>query len=168
MKANLPKIRKSRPADLPAIERLHAQAFGRRQEAALALALIAGKAKTFSFVAQCGEDIAGHVLVTEIGAPVKAVALAPLAVAPRFREMQVATALVNAALDAARKAGYEAAFVLGANRFYERFGFSSAQADGFKVEWQGPHFMALELVAGALQRRRGRLQYPDEFRGSDY
>jgi putative acetyltransferase len=168
MKGGRIRIRRSKPADLPAIRSLHEQAFGRDAEAALAASLIASRARTLSFVALCGNEIAGHVLLTEIGAPVPAVALAPLAVAAKYREMQIGTALVDAGLGAARAAGYKAAFVLGANPFYERFGFSAALAGRFDAEWSGPHFMALELDDGALRGRRGKLRYPDEFRGSDY
>lgn len=156
-------IEPSSEADEAAIAAVEREAFNRDAEAKMALALIAGPEQTFSIVARCNGSVIGHVLLTEIGAPVRAVALAPLAVAKRFREMQVGSHLVAAAIDRARQAGYEAIFVLGDNLFYERFGFSAALADPFEVAWRGPRFMALELVPGALQGRKGKLAYPAAF-----
>jgi len=156
-------IRAARKADAAGIAEAERRAFGRDDEARLALALIAGSARTISVVAACGDTIVGHVLFCEIGAPARALALAPLGVVPEFREMLVGSRLVADGLERARKAGYEAVFVLGDNLYYERFGFSSALADAFDVEWQGPHFMALELVPGALSGKSGTLVYPAVF-----
>lgn len=156
-------IRASRKSDLPAIAIIQETAFGRLGEARLTLDLIASSNKTISLLAECDGKLIGHVLFTEIDAPLSALALAPLAVLPDFRELQVGTALVKAGLDRARRSGYEAVFVLGDRGYYERFGFKSEKADSFKIAWQGPHFMGLELKDGALARRKGRLIYPDVF-----
>jgi putative acetyltransferase len=156
-------IRPSTESDEPAIFAVESEAFGRDSEARMALALIASPQQTLSLVARCDDSVIGHVLLTEIGAPVRALALAPLAVTDKYREMQVGSRLVADALELARKAGYEAVFVLGDNLYYERFGFCSARADPFDVEWQGPHFMALELVPGALKGKKGKLTYPAAF-----
>jgi putative acetyltransferase len=162
------KLRPSKKADHAAIAQLLRKAFAGKFEEALALALIESDTPTISLVGQCDGRIAGHVLLSEIGAPVKAMALAPLAVLPAFREMQVGSRLVEEAIRCAAKAGYEAIFVLGDNPYYERFGFASAPADAFDVVWQGPHFMALELKPGVLAGKTGRLNYPAAFFGSDY
>ncbi|GIL00560.1 MAG: N-acetyltransferase [Alphaproteobacteria bacterium] len=156
-------IAPSTPADEAAIFDVERDAFGRDDEARLALALMAAPAWTLSVVARRRDRVIGHVLLTEIGAPVRAAALAPLAVAAPYREMQVGSRLVADALERARQAGFEAVFVLGDNLYYERFGFSAALATPFAVEWQGPHFMALELVPGALAGKAGRLDYPPAF-----
>lgn len=157
------KIEPSSEADLAAIFDVEREAFDREAEARLALALIAAPVPTISLVARGGRGVIGHVLMTEITAPVRAMALAPLAVARKYREMQVGSRLVAEAIRCAGSSGYEAVFVLGDNLYYERFGFRSGLADSFDVEWQGPHFMALELAPGALRGRRGKLTYPPEF-----
>jgi len=162
------RLRGSRKADRPAIAILHRHAFGRDGEAKLALALMADRKPTISLVGECDRKIVGHVLLSEIGAPVKALALAPLAVAASHREMQIGSRLVAEAIGCARKAGYEAIFVLGDNSYYERFGFASPAADPFDIDWQGPHFMVLELKPGVLKGKKGRLEYPAVFFGSDY
>ncbi len=156
-------IRRSVSADLPRIVEIHADAFGRRDEAALACELIAAPHGAISLVAQCEERIVGHVVLSEVGAPVKSAALAPLAVLASHRDMQIGSGLVRASIHAAREAGYRAIFVLGDAGYYERFGFLSAAADPFEIAWQGPHFMALELAEGALAGKSGKLNYPRAF-----
>lgn len=167
MLCNRLTIRRSTDADAAAIAIAVTNAFGRPQEAELALSLIDAPDRTISLVADCNGRIVGHVLLTEIGAPARAVALAPLAVEPEFREMQIGVALVREALAQASGAGYEAAFVLGRNAYYERFGFDSRLADRFDVAWQGAHFMALELAPGALAGKSGTLVYPQAFFDGD-
>jgi putative acetyltransferase len=157
------RVRPSRKADAVAIAALHRHAFGREAEAALALALIGDRMPTISLVGECDRAIVGHVLLSEIGAPVKAMALAPLAVAADYREMQIGSRLVTEAIRRATEAGYAAIFVVGDNGYYERFGFARSLAEPFEVAWQGRHFMALELEEGALAGRSGKLEYPREF-----
>lgn len=156
-------IRPSRPEDQAGILSVERKAFGRKQEARLVDQLIPAPQYTISLIAECDGRIIGHVLLTEIGAPVKALALAPLAVLAEFREMQVGSRLVRTAIETAKTDGYEAIFVLGDVLYYERFGFSGKLADPFSVRWQGRHFMALELKDGSLKGRRGKLEYPEPF-----
>lgn len=157
-------IRPSRKSDEAAIAAVQTEAFGRPAEARLALDLMAGPMATISLVAECEGRVIGHVLLSEIGAPLRAAALAPLGVLAQFREMQIGSRLVRAAIEQGAAAGFEAIFVLGDNLYYERFGFLAQSAAPFEVEWQGPHFMALELKEGALAGKSGRLVYPDAFR----
>lgn len=156
-------IRETGAQDGAAIRKVETAAYGRRREANLVSLLLPAPPFTLSLLAECDGEPVGHVLLTEITAPVRALALAPLAVIPRYREMQVGSELVRHALARARKAGFEAVFVLGANPFYERFGFSSPLADPFEVSWQGRNFMALELTPGCLAGKSGRLDYPMPF-----
>jgi putative acetyltransferase len=53
--------------------------------------------------------------------------------------------------------------VLGHVGYYPRFGFSAELALPLASEYAGPHFMALELVHGALRDVRGAVQYPPPF-----
>jgi len=156
-------LRASKPADQQAINDVETSAYGRKNEANLVDRLLPAPAQTISIVADCDDQVIGHILLTEIEAPVKSLALAPLAVVPQFREMQVGTQLVRAGLKAAEQAGFQVVFALGDVAYYERFGFSAGLADPFKVNWQGKRFMALELVAGALKGKSGKLLYPEAF-----
>jgi putative acetyltransferase len=158
-------VRQSRKSDETAVAVVQTEAFGRTTEATLTLTLIAARLRTISLVAECNAHVVGHILFSEIVAPVKSLALAPLAVLPEYREMQVGTSLVREGIVRARKLGYDAVFVLGDPDYYQRFGFSGALAGPFEVPWKGPNFMALEIREGSLAGKAGKLVYPAEFLG---
>ncbi|MCB1384520.1 MAG: N-acetyltransferase [Nitratireductor sp.] len=165
MLCNKLTVRRAVESDHAEVLRVEREAFGREDEATLVDRLVPAPEFTLSLIAECDGRAVGHVLLTEIAAPLRALALAPLAVIPAYREMQIGTQLVHQAISDARNAGYEAMFVLGDTLYYERFGFSSTLADPFEIAWQGPHFMALELAGGALAGKSGRLDYPVAFFG---
>ena len=156
-------FRDSAPEEDAAIHELAALAFGRPEEADLAISLIAGPAETLSIVAEREGKIVGHVLFSRLDGPDKCLALAPLAVDPEFREMYFGTELVRHALERARQAGWKSVFVLGEPDYYCRFGFRSKLADPAVVAWQGPYLLALELEKGALAGWSGPLVYPEPF-----
>jgi putative acetyltransferase len=163
MLCNKLKIRASTPKDAKAIRKVETLAFGRKAEANLVDQLIPAPEFTVSLIAECDGKIIGHLLLTEISASVKALALAPLAVVSEFREMQVGSDLVRSGIRIAQENNYDAIFVLGDVFYYERFGFSSNLADPFEIDWQGREFQALELREGALKNKKGRLNYPQPF-----
>lgn len=156
-------VRPAHDGEAEAVRAVEMIAFGRNGEADLVTALVSSPVLTISLVAECEGKIVGHVLLSEIGGPVRSLALAPLAVLPDYREMLVGTELVRSAIERATEAGFEAMFVLGDPLYYERFGFISGPADRFDVSWQGPHFMALELREGSLKGKSGPLEYPEAF-----
>ena len=156
-------FRESGERDNDAIYAVEERAFQSAAEAQLAVTLIAEPVATISLVADADGEIVGHVLLTEIGGPDGALALAPLAVDPDWRDMQVGTELVRHALAIARKNGWKSVFVLGAPDYYRRFGFKPELADCAEIAWQGPEFMALELADGALAGWSGPLTYPAAF-----
>lgn len=156
--------RQSAPADLSAIGSVEAASYGGAHGHGLSEALVTSPVDTLSFVAAHENDIIGHVLLTRIDGPARAMALAPLAVLPSWRDMQIGTGLVRHALARARDAGWQVVFVYGQPDFYGRFGFKSHLADGAEVDWQGPRFLALELKKGALAGWNGPLDYPQAYR----
>lgn len=93
----------------------------------------------------------GRVLATvrfwpvEIGDPLAAVLLGPLAVCPTLRGQGLGRALVAHGLQAARDAGWDLCLVSGAPEFYRPFGFEPAPPYGFAMP--GP------VNAGWLQVR---------------
>lgn len=161
-------FRAGRGEDRAAIHALQSRAFGRRQEADLAIALIDGPDETLSYVAEVEGNVVAHVLLSRLAEPDWALALAPLAVDPRWRDLALGTELVRHGTAEARAAGaFRAIFVLGRPDYYGRFGFRSELADGAEIPWQGPNFMALELEPGALSGFRGPLRYPQAFSAFD-
>jgi putative acetyltransferase len=140
------------PADREAVRAINAEAFGRPDEADLVEALQDAGLELASLVAEAEDAPVGHILFTwlETEGPLKAAALAPMAVRPGQQKSGVGAALIAAGLDAARQAGAHAVIVLGHPDYYPRFGFSAALAKRVDAPFSGEAFMALELVPGAL------------------
>ncbi|MEQ8480145.1 MAG: N-acetyltransferase [Hoeflea sp.] len=120
--------------------------------------------RALSFVAEIGGLVAGHLLLTRIEGPDRALALAPLAILPDWRDMQIGTSLVRHALASARDDGWKAVFAYGQPDYYCRFGFKSHLADPADTPFQGPRFLALELAPGALSGWSGPLNFPEGYR----
>ena len=161
-------IRTALAADLPALMALHDAAFGTPFEGKLVADLMAADLAALSLVAREDGRIVGHILfspmIVEIdGETALALALAPLAVDPRFQRRGIGTALTRSSLAWARKAGWEAVIVLGHPEFYARFGFRADLAEGFQAPFSGPAFMALELTKSSLSGSKGRIIYPTPF-----
>jgi putative acetyltransferase len=171
-------IRAERPGDEAAIAAVHQAAFESAAEPRLASALREGGFVRVSLVAECKHPadgagtgqckIVGHILFSELRIVAgkesrPALALAPLAVLPTQQRQGIGTDLVVEGLSACRADGHEAVFVLGHLDYYPRFGFSPELASRFECAYAGPHFMALELQPGALERVGGRIEYPRPF-----
>lgn len=152
-----PRIREALPSDRDAVRAVVTAAFERSAEADLVDALEAGGHVVASLVATLGDEPVAHILFTELplcaggeGRRVRGVALAPLSVRPDVQKRGLGAALTEAGLAACRAKGAEAAVVLGHADYYPRFGFSAQRAAAIRAPWSGPSFMALDLVAGAL------------------
>jgi putative acetyltransferase len=164
-------IRAERPEDEDAVRRVEIEAFERADEADLVEALREGAAEFVSFVAVDGDEIAGHVLFTEVeleaDADVEGLGLAPLAVLPSHQSRGIGTALVEAALEHLAETGIDFVVVLGDPAYYERFGFVPAATYGLGCVYDAPPeaFQALELREGALTEVAGIVRYRREFGG---
>lgn len=147
-------------ADEPAIRALTASAYA---EARLPDAVLAAPSDAVALVAELEGEVIGHILLTPMAGPERALALAPLAVLPAWRDMQIGTELVRHALALARSKAWRSVFVFGQPDYYCRFGFKSHTADGAEIACQGPRFLALELQQGTLAGWTGSLDYPQPF-----
>lgn len=156
------QYRQSVAPDLPSIRQLQ-ELSNPSNEAGLVEALLAASAETLSFVAVIDKTVVGHILLTAVSGPDKALALAPLAILPDWRDMQIGTQLVRHALHTAQQQGWKSVFVSGQPDYYCRFGFRSEMADGAQTTFQGPRFLALELCPGSLNGWSGPLVYPEAF-----
>ncbi len=161
-----PGLREAAPEDAAAIETLLVDAFGGDEEAALVRRLRKARLVEVELVAGAPEGPChGHVLLSHLDVVadqrrIRAVALAPLAVAEAERRQGLGAALVAAAL---ARSEAEAVFVLGDPAYYCRFGFSARPCAPFEAPFRPPHFMALALAPGALNARSGRVTYPPAF-----
>jgi aminoglycoside 6'-N-acetyltransferase I len=164
-------IRREATADEDAIRQVNRLAFGQEDEARLVDALRGGGYVRVSLVAEKASQVVGHILfsdlpiITEAGT-VPALALAPMAVLPKFQNQGIGSALVQKGLEACRQQGHRVVVVLGHAHFYPRFGFSPKLAANLDSPFSGgDSFMAVELVLGALDGVKGRVQYAPPFEG---
>jgi putative acetyltransferase len=141
------QLRDAGPADGPAIRTLLIHAFGGPAEAKLVEALCSTGDLMASLVAVEAGRIVGHVALSPLRSPERALALAPLAVSADQRRRGIGAALVRAAIDRGRELAAPTLFVLGEPRYYGRFGFTAEAAAPYPCCHAGPHFMALHLTA---------------------
>ena len=157
------------PDDFEAIAALNRAAFGGEEEVEIIDRLRRDGLFALSLVERDANTIVGHILfsvldVTVDGRAVRAVALAPIAVAPARQRSGIGSRLVRHGLNALKDRGYEAVIVLGHPDYYPRFGFSAALATKLAAPFSGAAFMALELKPDALAGASGAVRYPRAFR----
>ena len=160
-----PRVRHEAPADRAAVQAVVAAAFGQADEADLVERLHADSEVVISLVADDGGVIVGHVLLSAMTAPFRALGLAPVSVVPARQGTGVGSALVREAIRLARQAGYAAVFVLGDEAYYSRFGFDVEAARGFASPYAGDHFAVLELAP--LTVRTAAVNYAPAFAALD-
>jgi putative acetyltransferase len=161
-------IRRESTADISAVRGVNEAAFGRNEEADLVDALRNEGAVLASFVADQDGLVIGHILfsrtvIETASESVLAVALAPLAVSPSHQRRGIGSQLVRFGVHWLRTQGERSVLVLGHPHFYQQFGFSTDRAQTLTTPFPPPAFMALELVAGALDGIRGTVRYPAAF-----
>ncbi len=130
-------IRAYRPEDEPAVGRVVADAFAEEGETVAALVddLRTAHARA-ELVAEQDGAVVGHVLLSRSWvdarpALVEVLVLSPLSVAPSHQGGGMGTALVAAALEAARDLGAPAVFLEGSPAYYSSRGFEPAAPRGF-------------------------------------
>ena len=164
-------VRAEQAADIPRIHALNCVAFESPAEAGIVDAL-RGQADVISLVVEDDGTIVGHIMFSPVrltgAGEVRAMGLAPMAVAPARQRAGIGSALVRAGLARCREQGVEALFVVGHPEYYPRFGFSLASGFGITCEFDVPDevFMALEVVPGALRGRTGQVFFNEAFRAS--
>jgi len=161
-------IRNEKLDDYATIRLVNEAAFGQPDEADLVDRLRAQGVVLASFVAEAEGLIAGHILFSRISIEtidnsVEAVALAPLAVMPKFQRQGMGTMLTTHGLAWLRAQSEQIILVLGHPDYYRRFGFSTDKARLIESPFNPKSFMALELKPHALDSIRGRVHYPDAF-----
>ena len=163
-------VRAETATDHARVDRIHARAFGRPDEAELVCALRNEARPLVSLVAEDAGELVGHVLVSPVSiegerTPIPAAGLAPLAVDPDRQRRGAGSSLVRAALPACAQLGWRAVFLLGEPAYYARFGFALAAPRGFHYESEAfdAGFQVIELVDGALAGRAGWVRYHEAF-----
>jgi putative acetyltransferase len=160
--------------DVPAIRSVTEAAFPTPDEARIIDALRADPTAWLPGLSLVCTDAAGRVTghavlsrCTVGGAP--ALALGPCSATPEDQRRGAGTAVIRAALEAAREAGERLVVVLGHPRYYPRFGFLRASTLGIRTSFEVPDeaLMALDLQAeraGSLAPLpQGVIVYPAAF-----
>ncbi|MEE9429634.1 MAG: N-acetyltransferase [Melioribacteraceae bacterium] len=123
-----------------------------------------------SLVAEYNDEIVGHILLTKIKIindqnSFNSLALAPVAVLPRFQNQGIGGKLINEAHKIAKDLGYSSVVVLGHASYYPRFGYVQADKFGIELPFDVPkeNCMAIELFKNGLDGVKGIVKYPKEF-----
>lgn len=115
-------------------------------------------------------EIVGHILLSKIKIvsgvlSVESLALAPVAVLPKYQNKGIGKMLILKALQKAKELGFSSVVVLGHPGYYPKFGFKAAANWGIEAPFEVPDeaFMALELQENALAGVSGIVEYPGVF-----
>ena len=163
-------FRLATPEDRDQILSVHRDAFG--EEGEIISSLVAEMLDDptaepiHSFVAEHGDAIVAHVLITAVRIETREVSaqiLAPLAVASEHQKSGLGTRLVNESLTQLESQGVALVFVLGYPDYYSRFGFVPAGANGFDAPYpilpkNADAWMVKELQPGAIERNKGTVR----------
>ncbi len=169
-------IRRETREDYNSIFEITKEAFKQENESKLIERIRAGKnfVPELSLVAQEKGKIVGHILLSKIKIrgeeDHETLALAPMAVLPKFQKQGVGAKLIREGLDKARELGFDSVIVLGHKEYYPRFGFERASRWNIACPFEVPDeaFMAIELNPGALGTKSGTVEYPKEFGESEF
>lgn len=159
-------LREETPGDRAALREVISAAFGQAEEADLVDRLRQDGDCVLSLVAVEEGRLVGHILLSRMTAPFRALALAPVAIVPDRQGRGIASRLIEAGLARATAEGWQAVFVLGDPAFYRRFGFDPALARGFVSPYAGPNHMVKPL-AGPLPAATGEVAYAPAFTDLD-
>lgn len=160
-------VRAATPSDYAAIRTVVLDAFSGPDEADLVEALRESGDAVIETVAAIDGQVVGHVLISKLQAPDRCLALAPVSVMPSFQKRGVGSDLIRSALDEAKKADWQAMFLLGDPDYYTRFDFDVGGAAKFETVYPKPYFMALELQPGALEMLSGEIVFAAPFQALD-
>jgi putative acetyltransferase len=162
-------IREEAASDRAEIAGLLGETFAGDREAELVARLRADNLIVLALVAEADGKIVGHIVLSGLATemddrPIRAAALAPMAVRPGYQRRGIGSDLVTTAIERAKRAGVEALIVLGHPSYYPRFGFSAELAGRLASPFTGSAaFMAMELRSGALSGAKGSVTYPKAF-----
>ncbi|WP_432205249.1 GNAT family N-acetyltransferase (plasmid) [Cetobacterium somerae] len=122
--------------------------------------------KELSLTAKFKGMVVGYILFTKVKVGNQTLlALAPLAVLPKFQKKGIGKSLVEKGHKIAKELGYKGVVVLGHPEYYKKFGYEPASKWEIKCPIEVPDeaFMAIELYPGALKEISGIVEYPKEF-----
>jgi putative acetyltransferase len=168
-------IRPETAADHDAIRKVNDEAFGGPIEAKLVDAIRASDRflPELSLVAVSEGQTRGHVISSYVDVEPgsrRVLQVGPLAVLPSHQRRGIGSALMEETIRIADARGEPLLLIEGNPRYYERFGFTRADAVGIEPppEAHGPQYFMIRPLAGYDPAFRGRAIYPAETFGITY
>ncbi len=167
-------IRPERPEDAPPVEALNRTAFGPGRFAKSAYRLREGvsQVEALAFIAVEAAQLCGSVRFWPIAVGGhEALMLGPLAVTASQRGRGIGVALMERALDEARRLGHAVVILVGDEPYYARVGFSKLPPG--RIRFPGPvdqaRILGLSLKPGAALDLCGEVRRPrlDDARCAD-
>jgi putative acetyltransferase len=162
------EIRPVQADDRASVRRVVGAAFGGERVPDLVEALAAAGDVLVALVAEVDGAVAGHVMLSRSWVDarerlVEVAVLSPLSTDPVHQRHGIGTALVAAAIDAARRAGEPAVFLEGDPGFYGRRGFAPATSLGFVPPSPRVPEPAFQVALLDAELPRGPLVYCQTF-----
>ena len=156
--------------DRDGIQRAVAAAFGGDAEARLVETLRNNGALVASLVACAAGEIVGHCAFSPLNTDRQPdrrdlLGLAPVAVHPQWQRRGIGSALIQSGLDECRRRAVAAVFVLGAPKFYARFGFRPARDSGIQCQFKAApgDFQVVPVCDALANLPSGLIRYRPEF-----
>lgn len=164
-------VRKEEIGDFEKVYALVAEAFataehsdGTEQDFVVALRKSLAFVAELSLVAELDGEVVGFIMFSKIkiGECDTALALAPLAVAPKSQKRGIGRALVEVGHKIAAELGFELSVVLGSDEYYPKFGYEMAENFGIYPPFELPkqYFMVKKFKDSKVA---GTVEYPKEF-----
>ena len=156
--------------DITSIRDVHIKAFGQNQEADIVDQLRQNCNDLLSLVAILKSQVVGHILFSPAtiegqGRNFSGMALAPMAVLPKYQKQGIGSELVRAGISKLKNRRCPFVLVLGHAEYYPRFGFEPASLYGIRSQWEVPDeaFMMLVLSEAEMKGISGVAKYRQEF-----
>ena len=123
-----------------------------------------------SLVAEVGDKLVGHILLTKVTieggqSRAESLALAPVSVLPEYQGQGIGGMLIRQAHKEAIRLGFKSVVLLGHEKYYPRFGYNRADVYGILFPFNVPeeNCMAIELVEDGLKNVQGTVRFAKEF-----
>ena len=123
-----------------------------------------------SIVAEVGNEIVGHILLTKLevkndSESFQSLALAPVSVLPEFQGKGIGSKLILHSHKVAKDLGYKSIILLGHQDYYPRFGYELCKKYNIEMPLDVPaeNCMVIALTENRLSGVNGKVLYPSAF-----